>query len=213
MHKCSWTSMRGLIASAQRFPRFLWHVRMPFVAMALPWCHTADMLTCKVVAVAIYTPATQSALSVYLTLLVFSFSLICFLSFNFYKLSSTSTYCFFLRPSPLFPAPTRVAYTSGWCLWTWQSLSVYGEGRGVGRPLSVAVYNSAGVSQSHRHLAWIFPSRGAMQPKYSLQAYTTQAPWLALWFCSFSLWGIKGTVVYFHIYLLIIWPKYLKLNL
>lgn len=144
MHKCSWTSMRGLIASAQRFPRFLWHVRMPFVAMALPWCHTADMLTCKVVAVAIYTPATQSALSVYLTLLVFSFSLICFLSFNFYKLSSTSTNCFFLRPSPLFPAPTRVAYTSGWCLWTWQSLDAYSEGRGVGRPLSVAVYNSAG---------------------------------------------------------------------
>ncbi len=36
-------AQRGLIASAQQFPRVLWHVRMPFVAMALPWCRTADM--------------------------------------------------------------------------------------------------------------------------------------------------------------------------
>lgn len=170
MNKSSWTSIRGLISSAQRFPRVLWHVRMPFVAMALPWWRTADMLTCKVAAVAIYTRAAQSALSLYLTLLVFSLFLISFLSFSLINYQSLPQTIPFSDPPPFslpLPPPGSPIQVAGAC--EPGRASVYTVKAGVRAALCLWPYITLqGVSQSHRHLARIFPSRGATQPKYSL---------------------------------------------
>lgn len=143
---------------------------MPFVAMALSWWHTADMLTCKVAAVAIYTRAAQSALSLYLTLLVFSLFLISFLSFNHVNYRCLPQNIPFSDPPPFslpLPPPGPPIQVAGAC--EPGRASVYTVEAGVRAALCLWPYITLqGVSQSHRHLARNFPSRGATQPKYSL---------------------------------------------
>lgn len=95
--KSSWTSIKGLIYSAQRFPRFCGMS----ACLSSPWrCHGATQLTCKVAAVSIYTRGAQSGLSLYLTLLIFSLFLISFPSFDLINYPSLPQTILFSDPPP-----------------------------------------------------------------------------------------------------------------
>lgn len=117
------TSISGSVNPAlrqQQFPRVMWHVCMPFVAMALPWCRTADMQSggcCYLYPRCTVSPLSDSSLSLQ-SFLSFNLMYNPFASYSLIVqnfLFSPSPFLTYNAPTPPFPPPGSPIQADGAC--------------------------------------------------------------------------------------------------